>query len=311
MNKTIPVIDFQGFHEGNKIEREAVAKQFYDALDKVGCLYLKNYGFSPDFIDQVFAQSQVFFALPLEEKEQIAKDRYSPGVGYFRNPAKTKEVFGYIYERSADGANSDGAINSHPKNDWPVNLPQFRETILEFHQSCQELSWKLFQALAIALKIPETVLTDVISHKNSYVGLSHYFPITQPTQTGQTRFKAHYGSGTFGLIFQDECKGLEICTPDGEWIPVASIPGTVVVIMEDIIQRWTNDQLISTLHQVTIPEEEFYRTRSRYSIVFKVTPNEDAELRCLDVCVNENNPPKYSPISVKDYYKEWEQKQYG
>ncbi|MCP2727568.1 isopenicillin N synthase family dioxygenase [Limnofasciculus baicalensis] len=311
MNKTIPIIDFQGFIEGNQIEREVVARQFYDALDRVGCLYIKHHGISPDLIERSFAQSQAFFALPLEEKQKIAQDKYSPGVGYFRNPTRPKEVFGYVYERSADGENSDASINSHPQYDWPVNPPLFRETILEFFQSCQELSWKLFQALAIGLKIPETVLTDAISDKNCYIGLIHYFPITQPTQPGQTRFQAHRGSGTFGLIFQDEAKGLEICTPDGEWIAVTSIPGTVVVIMEDLIQRWTNDRLVSTLHQVTVPEEEFYRTRSRYSIGFKVTPNYDAEISCLEACVNENNPPKYSPISVTDYYKEWEQKNYG
>ncbi|WP_269147410.1 MULTISPECIES: 2OG-Fe(II) oxygenase family protein [Planktothrix] len=91
-------------------------------------------------------------------------------------------------------------------------------------------------------------------------------------------------------------------------MPVPPIPGTVVVIMEDLIQRWTNDRLYSTLHQVSIPEEDFYKARSRYSIAFKITPNNDTEIRCVETCVTEDNPLKYPPISVDDYYKEWDAK---
>lgn len=47
MNKIVPVIDFQPFFDGNTKEKEAVAKQIYEAFDKVGCIYLKNYGFPP------------------------------------------------------------------------------------------------------------------------------------------------------------------------------------------------------------------------------------------------------------------------
>lgn len=294
MNTAIPIIDFQPFLEGNSEDKKAVAQQFYEALADVGCIYLTNYGFSPDLVARVFAQSKAFFDLPLEEKTKITLNPEAPTVGYYRNNFRTQEIFNYAPEKL------------HPLSKWPVNLPGFRDTLMEFFQGCEELSWNLFQALAMSLKLLPTDLTDLISDKNCHAALLHYPPVNNSPESNKFRFKPHTGAGTFGLIFQDEAKGLEICTPQQQWIPVISIPGTVVVIMEDLIQRWTNDKLYSTLHKVAIPEEDYYKTRSRYSLAFKISPNDDAEIRCFETCISEDNPCKYPPISVEKYYQEWE-----
>jgi isopenicillin N synthase-like dioxygenase len=312
LNKTIPIINFKPFLDGNAMEKEAVAQKIYDALDKIGCLYLKNYGFSPELVDQAFAQSQAFFALPLEEKQKLAMDKMNPGYEKAQDEEgkNFREVFHYSKERTAEELSSGRYMTTSP-NQYPENLPEFRETFIKFFEQCEEVSWKLFQALAMALKVPETVFIDVISDRNCYLFLAHYLPLTQPIKLNQTRTKPHYGSGTFGLIFQDDGKGLEICPHGEEWIPVVVIPGTIVVIMENLIQRWTNDKLYATLHQVSIPEEDYYKARSRYSIGFKITPNNDAEISCIETCVNKDNSLKYSPISVNDYYKEWNTKNHN
>lgn len=300
MQKTIPLIDFQPFLEGDISQKEIVAQRFYDALASVGCLYLKNYGFSPDLVTQTFAQSKTFFDLRITEKEKIAMKPMNPGYEKARDEEGKdfREVFHFGPE-----VNKQNWINQ-----WPESLPEFRNTATKLFQGCQEMSMQLFKALAMALNVPETNFTQVLSDGNCYSFLAHYLPLSLPIKRNQTRAKPHYGSGTFGLIFQDDGKGLKICPHQGEWIDVEPIPGTVVIIMEDLIQRWTNDQLYSTLHQVAIPEEDYYKARSRYSIAFKITPNDDAEIRCVDTCIDDENPCKYPPISVENYYKEWEAK---
>ncbi|GBF80257.1 isopenicillin N synthase family dioxygenase [Aphanothece sacrum] len=300
MNKTIPIIDFEPFINGNLQDKEAVAQKFYDALAEVGCLYLKNYGFSTDLVDQAFAQSKAFFDLPLEEKAEIAMKKMSPG--YEKATDEEGKDFREVFHYGPE-INKNNWINQ-----WPASLPKFRKTCTQLFDECYTMSQKLFQALALALKVPETVFSDVLSDGNCYSFFAHYLPLTEPVKRNQTRAKPHYGSGTFGLIFQDDGKGLEICPHQGEWMPVPPIHGTVVVIMEDLIQRWTNDKLYSTLHQVSIPEEDFYKARSRYSIAFKITPNNDAQIRCVETCISKDNPCKYPPISVENYYQEWEAK---
>jgi isopenicillin N synthase-like dioxygenase len=67
------------------------------------------------------------------------------------------------------------------------------------------------------------------------------------------------------------------------------------------------DTLKSTLHRVTLPpladriQGEEKMTRERYSIVYFVGANPDAVVECLPACVDDENPPKYEPITQKAY----------
>lgn len=40
---------------------------------------------------------------------------------------------------------------------------------------------------------------------------------------------------------------LKVCNRDGEFVPAHPIEGTVLVNIGDLLQRWTNDKLISTV----------------------------------------------------------------
>ena len=67
------------------------------------------------------------------------------------------------------------------------------------------------------------------------------------------------------------------------------------------------DTLKSTLHRVTLPpladriQGEARMTRERYSIVYFVGADPDAVVECLPACVDDQNPPKYEPITQKAY----------
>lgn len=80
MNKIVPVIDFQPFFDGNTEEKEAVAKQIYEAFDQVGCIYLKNYGFSPDLVNKAFAQSQAFFCSTTRRETKNCHEQDEPRI---------------------------------------------------------------------------------------------------------------------------------------------------------------------------------------------------------------------------------------
>ena len=155
MQKTLSIIDFQPFLEGDRLEKQVVAQQFYEALADVGCLYLKNYGFSPDLVDRVFAQSKAFFDLPLMEKEKIMMKPMNPG---------------YEKARDEEGKDFREVFHLGPEvnkqnwtNQWPDTLPEFRITLTEFFKECQGMSNQLFKALAMALNVPKTTFTEVLS----------------------------------------------------------------------------------------------------------------------------------------------------
>ncbi|XP_063404384.1 uncharacterized protein LOC134687855 [Mytilus trossulus] len=126
---------------------------------------------------------------------------------------------------------------------------------------------------------------------------SIFYPAVSQTSTKerQVRCGEHSDYGTLTLLFQDNIGGLEVKSRDGEYIPVPPIPGTIVVNIGDLMQRWTSDKLIANKHRVLIPTEEMKQRVDRQSIAFFVNPDENATIRCLD------NSNKYEPITSRDY----------
>lgn len=79
------------------------------------------------------------------------------------------------------------------------------------------------------------------------------------------------------------------------YVPATPIPGTIIVNIGDIMQRWTADSLIATKHRVSIPEVETKKRLSRQSMAFFVFPDDDYVIECLD------DSNKYEPTTTHDY----------
>ena len=73
--------------------------------------------------------------------------------------------------------------------------------------------------------------------------------------------------------------------------------GTFVCNIGDLMQRWTNDRWISTMHRVVNPPREAARGNRRLSIPFFFQPNYDAIIECLPGCCGPDNPPRYEPVT--------------
>lgn len=299
----IPVIDFQPFTKGDSETRQAVAQQIYQACHEIGFMYLKNPGISPQQIEALFTQSQSFFNLPLEVKQQLAWSDEVSNRGYVGiererldpdKPGDLKEAFNVGKELSSYGAAAAMIVNK-----WLPDHEDFQSDVLAFWDACCEVAAQVLQAFAIALQVPEDFFETKHDRQNHTLRLLHYPPIAQLPKPGQVRAGAHSDYGSMTLLFQDRVGGLEVQTRSGEWILAPAIPDTVVVNTGDLMQRWTNHIFCSTKHRVLIPTDERI-TQSRYSIAFFCHPNHDAEIACLPSCRREN-PAIYPPISAGEH----------
>jgi len=97
--------------------------------------------------------------------------------------------------------------------------------------------------------------------------------------------------------------GLQILTEQNSWIPVTSLPDQIVVNVGDMLQRFTNNKLRSTTHRVVNPERELWH-RSRFSIPFFLHPLSTMSLRCIDSCIDDDNPKAYADITAGEYLDE-------
>ena len=83
-------------------------------------------------------------------------------------------------------------------------------------------------------------------------------------------------------------------------------PGTIVVNVGDLLSRWSNDILRSTLHRVVAPPAKSINaheqiTPARQSIAFFCNPNGNALIECLPNCSSTERPKKYASVTTEDY----------
>lgn len=304
----IPVIDFAPMVRGDADSQQAMADEMAEAFRNIGFIYLRNSGISPHLIKQVFIESQQFFSLPSEVKNQLAWSDEFSNRGYVgiererldpNKPGDLKEAFNVGKELNIDERRIEDR-SSLILNQWLPGDERFRNTVLAFYDSCAGLADKLCQALAIALDLPESFFLERHNQHEYTLRLLHYPPIEQPLKSGQVRAGEHSDYGSFTLLFQDEVGGLEVRTAQGEWIVAPCIPDTIIVNTGDLMERWTNHVFCSTQHRVLIPSDERIK-RSRYSAAFFCHPNNDTEIACLESCQAPDRPPRYPPITAGDY----------
>jgi len=88
------------------------------------------------------------------------------------------------------------------------------------------------------------------------------------------------------LLFQDERGGLQVRSPKGTFVNATPIADTIVVNAGDLLARWSNDTIKSTLHRVVEPpaQPEDAHTDAyppRYSIAYFCNPNYDRLIQTL------------------------------
>lgn len=82
-------------------------------------------------------------------------------------------------------------------------------------------------------------------------------------------------SGSITLLFQDMAGGLQVLSPNGNFVNATPIEDTIVINAADLLTRWSNDTIKSTKHRVVEPpkpaEKDWHP--SRYSIAYFCNPN--------------------------------------
>lgn len=297
----IPVLDISGF-DGRPGEFTRAVGRGYREFGFVGFV---GHGLDDAVIRDAYAAFRKFFALPEATKQQY----HLPGQGGARgytgfgveqakdNTVPDLKEFWHVGREVAGGNSFPDALLP---NVWPSEVPEFREAALALYNALDGMGRRVLSAIALDLDLPADWFDDKVNQGNSILRPIHYPPIEQAAE-GQVRAARHEDINVITLLIGSEQDGLEILTRDGRWIPVSTIPGTVVVNIGDMLQRLTNHVLPSTTHRVVNPPGAAAKT-SRYSIPFFLHFNPDFEIRTLPQCVSDDNPDRYpEPINSHDF----------
>ncbi|CAD6593771.1 MAG: hypothetical protein ASARMPRED_007948 [Alectoria sarmentosa] len=325
----IPVVDFTDWSSNASLEqRKAIAQRLIEACQNVGFVYITNHHLSPEQLAQAFEWSKKLFDLKLEQKMlaphpsgfKVHRGYSWPGLEKVSNAMGNEDDTADLSKalRQVSDVKESYEIGSEGNKDQPNQwlpesvLPGFRVFMTNFYWECHKTAMSIMSAMALGVGLEEEDhFVPTHPGHNNQLRLLHYPPVPAANIESQTstRMGAHSDWGSITLVFQDDCGGLQIENPNqpGEFIDVPPLKDAVVMNVGDLMMRWSNDTLKSSVHRVALPpkQDRFTgderMTRARYSIPYFVSPEGPTMVECLPSCIDEKHPVKYEPIRWNDY----------
>jgi isopenicillin N synthase-like dioxygenase len=311
----IPVIDLAPARDGEG--KRKAAWEIRQACRDTGFFYVRHHGVPEGLIVAQFAFAARFFALPLERKQQLHMNHSRSFAGYepvagqtldADSPSDLKESYYYSRDLPDGHPYVVAGLRGYGANQWPDELVGFREQMLAYHAAVRKLGDRLLGLLALSLGLPEKWFAPMYKEASGTVRLLRYPPHPRDASFNQLGAGAHTDWGGITLLAQDDIGGLEVQNAAGEWIAATPIPGTFVVNLGALVQRWTNDVYRSTMHRVL---NNTSAGRDRYSVPFFYSPGHYARIQCLSTCTGPGNPPKYIPFTAGEHLMEMFNRTYG
>jgi isopenicillin N synthase-like dioxygenase len=247
----VPVLDGRLLEGGGDQARD-FARQFLAACRTAGCCYLAYPPMPAGSCGRILGAAAAFFGLPSREKGavHIGKSPHFRGYSEMRNERDWREQvhFGPELPAASDGPEH---LRLQGPNLWPAALgEEWRGAVLGFLHGVGELGRRLLRALALALGLPEgCLLGSTPEPPYLLLKLIHYHP--QPAgHPARPGVAPHCDWSLITILLQSEVGGLQVRVPDGGWVDVPPLAGTLVVTLGELIQVATDGRLEAIPHRV-------------------------------------------------------------
>lgn len=166
-------------------------------------------------------------------------------------------------------------------NLWPAVLPEFEIAWMAYYHAMSDVGGRLMCLFARGLRLPPGFFIDKIDKGLNLLRAVNYPAQDSDSKPGQLRAAAHTDGGLVTILRQDALGGLEVLDSGGSWIGVKPVPGAFVIILGDLMARWTNGEWRSSPHRVVDPPDPSSAAARRQSIPFSQNANWSARDFCL------------------------------
>ncbi|MFK8023727.1 MAG: 2OG-Fe(II) oxygenase family protein [Ilumatobacter sp.] len=302
--REIPIVDLS--------DADDLDVRLWDAAAGTGFFQVTGHDISQSDVDEAFAAAEAFFALPTGTKERRSM------------PPRTNSGWEFRSQKRPSTGTYDQKETYQvtiPRMDrldlWPTDaeLAGFEATMRSFEAANHALAMRILSSFARVLGFAEDFFSQrhdpTSSYHQSTLRLLHYLPIdVDDLRADEWRAGAHTDYDCLTLLHQRPGqRGLQVCPgaeaaqrdPDSPlgWTDVEPVVGTVTCNIGDMLTRWSDDRLPSTLHRVRMPrpdEIDGDRLDARYSIAYFAQADGDAMI----------DPPggSHPPITAADYLQQ-------
>ena len=202
---------------------------------------------------------------------------------------------------SAGGPGGEGSAESPSANPllgpnvWPAAMPALKPSVYPYFEVASACAEDLLRGFALGAGLDAEHFIRCRDRPLSRGSLQYYPPQPEDAAEDQFGVAPHTDFGVLTVLCQDEIGGLEIRRRDGTWAAMPPIPGTLVVNIGDLLERWSNRRYRSTVHRVINASG-----RERLSLVLAYDPNFETLVDPRAFCA-EGETPRAAPITCGDY----------
>lgn len=300
-----PVIDAARLLANDARILAAESRKVLDACHSHGYFTVINTGIEQSLVDAVILQSNTLFALADDDPIKLAvhSGRTAGGMGWselFNEPAYTPGTLAHMesfdcgpYRAHIEQVKNAAELGLYPSA-WP-DIEGFRSAVRDYWDRQHLLGNALYRAFADALAVSERFFDSRCGPAApSTLRLIHYPENDLPADRKNVGISEHSDFECFTVIYQS-APGLELLDTNDTWVTAPVEPGHFIVMIGDMLERWSNGFLTATRHRV--PNTSW----TRNSIVMFFAANADCVVQPLKQYVNSSNPARFDPVTQAEH----------
>lgn len=303
-SNTIPVINMNDYLSEDHDRKQRFIDGVGQALKEVGFFALTNHGLSESLISSSYKLSEELFTLPEATKAKYENLEINGQRGYTsfgREHAKDHgapdlKEFWHVGQEFEE-AHKLKAV--YPDNIWPSEVDTFKPVMRDVFSELERCAMLILEACSLYIEEDIHLIRNMATEGNSILRLIHYPPIPETAHPASVRAAAHEDINLITLLIDATTSGLEIKDRQGQWIPVVTPKGCIIVDSGDMLQNLSNGYFKATTHRVVNPDDS--RSR-RFSMPFFVHARSEIPLNPLAGCIAKTGGEQRFPdITAGEY----------
>lgn len=318
MAEALPIIDLAPLQGGDGASLQRLGAELQDALTRFGFFFIRNHGVPWSLVERTFDAAERFHAQPIEAKMAMQFNRHNIGYLPMRGATTRMNALEGVYKPNANEAVffKRDLPADHPDviagkrfrgmNQWPENLPGFRETVLEYSTALERVGVSMLPMFATAFGMAPDFFAPKFRDPMFTLRLTHYPQQDPMTASEEWGLAPHADTSFMTILAQNKVPGLSVRLPGGTWVDAPVLEGCFLVNSGMMLRRWSNDRFLASPHRVTNRSGQ-----ERYAIPFFMDATYDAMIEPAPTCVDAEHPAKYAPFTYLDFMTEYTSANYA
>jgi isopenicillin N synthase-like dioxygenase len=242
-------------------------------------------------VEATIATMQRFFALADDDPVKRAVRRDGRDRGWIPRYSEPAYQPGTVSSLEAFDVDLE---HLPPGEFWPA-LAGFRDAVTACWDTYLALADAVLRTIAPACELDTDFFTTrCASRKLNALRLLHYAADNARRDERSVGIAAHTDFECITLLYQS-APGLELLDVHDRWLDAPTGTGRILVMLDDMLERWTNGHFRATGHRVRETNQQ------RYSIVMFVAVDPDIDVAPLDRFISADSPARYPPVKQLDH----------